>query len=188
MVDGALIVRPEGLDLVLGRIRDLEDRLGLARRPSASPEAPAKAAFSSSGAAPVQPQVGAAAFRDAISAAARHQGLDPRLLEAVVEAESGGNPAAVSSKGAMGLMQLMPGTARALGVSRPLDPVQNLEGGARYLAEQVRTFGSVEHALAAYNAGPQAVRRHGGVPPYPETTNYVTKIMERMRAREPDSR
>ena len=185
-------MRPEGLDHVLGRIRDLEDRLGLSRRSSAGLDALAKVALSSSGAAPLPAQapaqLGAAAFRDAISAAARHQGLDPRLLEAVVEAESGGNPAAVSSKGAMGLMQLMPGTARALGVSRPMDPVQNLEGGARYLAEQVRTFGSIELALAAYNAGPGAVRRHGGVPPYPETANYVTKIMEGMRAPEPDSR
>ncbi|MEB3236415.1 MAG: lytic transglycosylase domain-containing protein [Candidatus Sericytochromatia bacterium] len=181
-------MRPEGLDHVLGRIRDLEDRLGLGQRP----EARAGATLAPSGRAPapgtLPPMQGAGAFRDAIAAAARHQGVDPRLLEAVVEAESGGNPSAVSSKGAMGLMQLMPSTARALGVSRPLDPVQNLEGGARYLAEQLRNFGSVEQALAAYNAGPQAVRRHGGVPPYPETNNYVTKIMERMRATEPDSR
>lgn len=175
-------MRPQGLDQVLSRIRDLEDRLGLQesrRRPAASSFV---ASVPSESTVPAAPKPGLGAFRQAMAEAARRQGVDVKLLEAVVETESGGDPSAVSSKGAMGLMQLMPGTARALGVERPWEPVQNLEGGARYLREQLQAFGGIEQALAAYNAGPGAVRRHGGVPPYPETQRYVTKVMERYRA------
>ena len=107
--------------------------------------------------------------------AARRHGVPEDLFLRLVQQESGWNPNARSHKGAMGLAQLMPGTAEYLGVD-PNDPRQNLEGGARYLAEQYRTFGSWRLALAAYNAGPEAVRRHGGVPPYNETTNYVRVI------------
>jgi soluble lytic murein transglycosylase-like protein len=114
-------------------------------------------------------------------AATRH-GLDPLLFESLVAAESGFDPSVVSSAGAQGLAQLMPATARMLGVSNPFDPAQNLEGGARYLAQMMRQFnGDVRLALAAYNAGPGAVSRHGGVPPFQETRNYIDRIMNRVR-------
>lgn len=109
---------------------------------------------------------------------ARAQGLSPRLVQAVVQVESGYNPRALSNKGAMGLMQLMPDTARELGVTDAYDPDQNLRGGTRYLWQQIRRFqGNLELALAAYNAGPTAVARYGGVPPYQETRRYIAKVM-----------
>ena len=103
------------------------------------------------------------------------EGVSPDLLRAVIQTESAGRPDAVSSAGALGLMQLMPGTARQLGVD-PLDPKQNVQGGARYLREMAEQFGDLDLALAAYNAGPGAVRRHGGVPPYAETQAYIKKV------------
>ncbi|AHD09742.1 MULTISPECIES: lytic transglycosylase domain-containing protein [Phaeobacter] len=108
-------------------------------------------------------------------AAAQKHGVPEDLFLRLVQQESGWNPTAKSHKGALGLAQLMPATAKALGVDAS-DPKQNLEGGARYLARQYRKFGSWRLALAAYNAGPEAVRKHGGVPPYRETQNYVKKI------------
>ena len=111
------------------------------------------------------------------SAAARH-GVPGDLFLRLVQQESGFNPKAVSHKGATGLAQLMPDTARRLGVD-PDDPYENLDGGARYLAAQYRLFGSWRLALAAYNAGPDAVRKHGGVPPYDETRAYVRIILGR---------
>ena len=116
---------------------------------------------------------------DAIIAdAARKHNLDEGLLRAVITAESNYNPKATSPKGAMGLMQLMPGTARDLGVTNAYDPAQNVDGGARYLRQMLDQFGTVENALAAYNAGPGAVATYNGVPPYAETQNYVNKIMK----------
>jgi soluble lytic murein transglycosylase-like protein len=108
--------------------------------------------------------------------AARKHGIPEDLFLRLIQQESAWNPRARSHKGAMGLAQLMPGTARYLGVD-PSDPRQNLEGGARYLAEQFRTFGSWRLALAAYNAGPGAVEKHKGVPPFRETRNYVRVIL-----------
>ncbi len=108
--------------------------------------------------------------------AAQRHGVPEGLFLRLVQRESGWNHGAVSHKGAIGLAQLMPGTARLLGVD-PSDPGQNLEGGARYLAQQYRRFGDWRLALAAYNAGPGAVERHGGVPPYDETTAYVAAIL-----------
>lgn len=108
---------------------------------------------------------------------ARRQGLDPRLVRSVVQAESAWDPAAVSTKGAMGLMQLMPTTARALAVNRPFQPGENVRGGTVYLKRLLDRFGDVRLALAAYNAGPEAVKRYGGVPPYPETVRYVRRVL-----------
>jgi soluble lytic murein transglycosylase-like protein len=109
-----------------------------------------------------------------ITQAATANGVDPALLAGLVKQESGFNPNAGSGAGARGLTQLMPGTASGLGVSNILDPVQNLNGGAKYLKQQLDAFGGdVTKALAAFNAGPGAVQRFGGVPPYSETQNYV---------------
>lgn len=107
--------------------------------------------------------------------AARRYGVPEDLFLRLVQQESGWRPTARSHKGAIGLAQLMPGTAAKLRVN-PHDPYQNLDGGARYLAQQYRTFGSWRLALAAYNAGPGAVQKYGGVPPYKETRNYVRVI------------
>ena len=107
--------------------------------------------------------------------AANRHGVPEELFLRLVQQESGWNPTARSHKGAYGLAQLMPQTARLLGVN-PSDPYQNLDGGARYLARQYRNFGNWRLALAAYNAGPEAVRKHGGIPPYKETRDYVRII------------
>ena len=108
-------------------------------------------------------------------AAAMRHGVPTDLFLRLVQQESGWNAKALSHKGAIGLAQLMPDTAALLGVD-PHDPRQNLDGGARYLAQQYRAFRSWRLALAAYNAGPKAVEKYGGVPPYKETTNYVKVI------------
>jgi soluble lytic murein transglycosylase-like protein len=121
-------------------------------------------------------------LRDLAAATARRHRLDPDLVLAVVSVESGFRPQAVSPKGAQGLMQLMPKTASSLGVADALDPVQNLDGGARHLGQLLTLYGGdLTRALAAYNAGAGAVDRHGGVPPYRETRAYVKKVLERYR-------
>lgn len=120
--------------------------------------------------------------RRLIQEAAGHHGLDAALVESVVAVESNFNPRAISGKGAMGLMQLMPATADRLAVRNVFDPVENLEAGVRYLRELLDRFGnSLPLALAAYNAGPQRVILYGGIPPYPETRSYVRRVMERAR-------
>jgi soluble lytic murein transglycosylase-like protein len=123
-------------------------------------------------------------LREIAAAAARRHGLDPALVMAVVSVESGFRPSAVSPKGAQGLMQLMPRTAESLGVVDAFDPAQNLDGGARHLGQLLMLYGGdLSRALAAYNAGAEAVDRHGGVPPYRETRAYVKKVLERYRGR-----
>ena len=148
-----------------------------ATAPSSSFAGALAAAQSSPSAAPVSGAGGSSAFDSEINAAAASNGIDPALLKGLVSQESGFNPSARSGAGAVGLTQLMPGTASALGVTDPLDPAQSLQGGAKYLREQLDRFGGDETlALAAYNAGPGAVQKYGGVPPYAETQSYVKKV------------
>jgi peptidoglycan DL-endopeptidase CwlO len=117
-----------------------------------------------------------AAYRGLFEQAGRRYGVSPDLLAAVAQTESGFNPRAVSAAGARGLMQLMPGTARGLGVD-PTNPAEAIDGAARLLSQNQRSFGSTSLALAAYNAGAGAVTRYHGVPPYAETRSYVTKVL-----------
>jgi soluble lytic murein transglycosylase-like protein len=118
-----------------------------------------------------------------VVAAARTYELEPALIHAVISAESGYNPVARSPKGATGLMQLMPATAQRYGVQNPLDPKQNIKGGAAYLRDLLKLFGNnLQLAIAAYNAGEGAVMQHGfRIPPYPETMQYVPKVMSYYR-------
>ncbi|MCW7492749.1 lytic transglycosylase domain-containing protein [Leptospira sp. 2 VSF19] len=111
-----------------------------------------------------------------IESIAKSQGMDPNLVKAMVKAESGFKPKAVSPKGAMGLMQLMPETAESLGVNDPFDPEDNIGGGVKFLKGLMKEFKDPEKAIAAYNAGPGAVKRYKGIPPYEETQKYVNKV------------
>lgn len=127
------------------------------------------------------------AVRQHIEVAATRFGVDSNLVDAVAWQESRYNPRARSSAGAMGVMQLMPGTAQQLGVRNPHDVQQNVAGGTAYLRQQLERFGNnVPLALAAYNAGPGAVLKYGGIPPYRETQNYVRQIMRRLSATSAD--
>jgi hypothetical protein len=119
-----------------------------------------------------------ASIEKLINKYAKRHGVDETLIRAVLRQESGGNPRAVSPKGAMGLMQLMPDTAVLLGVKDPFDPEENLAGGVKYLKHCLDSFHQDQAlALAAYNAGPEAVKKYGGVPPYRETQQYVASIL-----------
>jgi len=176
---------------VMDRVQEIQ---GLVRPPAAPPStapgagssfaAQLSSAQATTGAgaalatAPVAAAGGGTNQYDAqIRAAAQRHGVDPALLKGLIRQESNFDPNAGSSAGAQGLTQLMPGTAAALGVGNPKDPAQAIEGGAKYLGQQLKAFGGdVTKALAAYNAGPGAVQRHGGVPPYAETQDYVRKV------------
>jgi soluble lytic murein transglycosylase-like protein len=141
------------------------------------------AVYSSDGVRPIAPPSPAAwaphAISEAIQESSARHAVPAPVVEAVAWQESRFNPAAVSPKGALGVMQLMPQTARAMGVD-PTDVRANVDGGVAYLAQQIRRFGDLRLALAAYNAGPDAVARYGDVPPYAETRAYVRAVLSRL--------
>ena len=156
---------------------------------SASPSKPAQGAGNTTRTG-AEPKTAAAretaappdsAYYETIRQAAGKYGVDPKLVSAVAEVESGFQQGAVSATGAVGVMQLMPETAESLGVN-PYDAAQNIEGGAQYLKQMLDTFdGDLRKAVAAYNAGPEAVREYGGVPPYSETQQYVSSVLDLYR-------
>jgi len=171
----------------IARVDELQSRIAqLAGAPKAPPQGPsfqaalAQAAgpTATTAAAPVAAAPGGPTpFAAEIEAAAQRHGLDPALLKGLIRQESNFNPTAGSPAGARGLTQLMPATAASLGVTDVTDPAQSIEGGAKYLKQQLDRFGGdVTKALAAYNAGPGAVAKYGGVPPYAETQAYVQKV------------
>jgi soluble lytic murein transglycosylase-like protein len=129
---------------------------------------------------PQAPLDGSAVYSHLIDGAAAANRLEPALVKAVILAESGGDPRAVSKRGASGLMQLMPATARRYGVRNVFDPEQNIRGGSRYLRDLAERYqNDLELMLAAYNAGPEAVDRHGGrIPPFRETLEYVPRVLQ----------
>jgi len=156
-------------------VRDRRGRLVVVNTPASRPRSKAPAPVYA--AAEISPRV--SLFDLSIHRAASANGLSPRLIQAVIQVESGYDPRAVSNRGARGLMQLMPDTARDMGVADVFDPDQNIGGGARYLRLMLDTFDQdLTLALAAYNAGPDTVRRAGAVPAIPETRNYVRRINE----------
>lgn len=184
----------EGLENVIHRIDELNQRFGLATSPynrhMEKPEAVQKmqgaqetvqgSSFASelSGAMKAAGVTMPGDTNSMIAAAARKYNVDPRLAAAIAQTESGGNQEAVSPAGAVGVMQLMPETAAGLGVN-PYDKQQNIDGGVKYIRQMMDTFGGdVQKAIAAYNAGPQAVKDYNGVPPYRETQNYVNKVLD----------
>jgi hypothetical protein len=130
--------------------------------------------------APIHGHERLAAIAAHVRTAAARQGVPESLVAAVISVESEFNPRAISPRGALGLMQLMPSTAVLLGVRNAFDPHENIDAGAKHLRDLLDRFSDTHLALAAYNAGPQAVIRHGGVPPYPETRQFVARVMSRM--------
>lgn len=163
------------LVLDLDRVeRIVDDEVDRSEPPQAPPETPGKSVRGS----PDGPLKAPPAYAGLIREAASEFRLDPGLVAAVIRAESGFSPKAVSRKGARGLMQLMPATARRLGVRHPFDPAENVRGGAAYLSELAERYGEGAHELilAAYNAGEGAVAAWGGVPPFRETRDYVRRV------------
>ncbi|MFW6437881.1 MAG: lytic transglycosylase domain-containing protein [Armatimonadota bacterium] len=176
------------LPAITQRIADIEARLDGMISPAGrtAPESFAGALDAATRSGPVSPRQSAkqrGEFDAIINEAASRHNLSADLIHAIVRAESGYDPNCRSSAGAIGLMQLMPGTAEGLGITDPWDPAQNIDGGARYLREQMDRFGDLTLALAAYNAGPGAVQRHGGIPPYEETQTYVRRVQDYLQER-----
>ncbi len=176
---------PEGEQAAAARVRQIQAMLEQAREGAlgapAQSSAPSFAATLQSASTATTASYGGgqgSQYEALISQAAARYGIEPALLHGLIEQESGFDPSSQSGAGAMGLTQLMPGTAGSLGVKNPFDPAESIEGGARYLAQLMSQFGgNTTDALAAYNAGPAAVSQHGGVPPYPETEAYVAKVL-----------
>jgi soluble lytic murein transglycosylase-like protein len=175
---------------VAERVSQLEGMIAAAGGASPSPSATATTSFdqqlsqatgaqaASASTSSVSVGSGSVPYDQQIEAAASKYGIDPALLKGLIKQESGFNPDAGSPAGAQGLTQLMPGTAASLGVTNVYDPAQSIDGGAHYLRMQLDRFGGdYSNALAAYNAGPGAVQRYGGVPPYGETQNYVKNVL-----------
>lgn len=174
--DGKMIEAPRtGLNV---RIIDVPSTPDVIRR--ILPESSGAAALTS--ATSSARTTGNAPFAQLFQAAEAKYGIPAALLSAVAKQESGYDTKAISSAGAQGMMQLMPGTAKGLGVTNPFDPAQAVDGAARMLRDLTRRFGSTELALAAYNAGPGAVLKYDGIPPYPETQRYVRSVMSLMKA------
>ena len=170
--DGKMIVAPRRGDVV--KFQDVyREPTAIRRITGAGAAAPVAAPASASAGGP-------SAFAGLFRAAEQRNNLPPGLLNAVAKNESNYNPRAVSHAGARGLMQIMPATARELGVD-PMVPQQAIDGAARLLASHLRRFGSVDLAVAAYNAGAGAVSRHGGIPPYSETRTYVQRVLNTLR-------
>ena len=170
--DGALRLELPGggrLDIPVNRLESVVDAAPETSPPPTSP--PCSPRFAA------QPLPDSVPFRELIDGVSRAVDLHPWLVAAVIEAESRFNPGAVSRVGARGLMQLMPSVSERFGVSDPHDPVANVTAGSRYLAELIGRFGDLALALAAYNAGPRAVERSSGVPPYRETREYVRRVL-----------
>jgi hypothetical protein len=131
---------------------------------------------------PAMPELHPAGINEAVERIAASQSLSPQLVHSVIKVESNYNPLAVSSKGAQGLMQLMPATARRFGVANAFDPIDNIQGGARYLKYLLDLYnGDRQLALAAYNAGEGAVEKYGTIPPYPETLNYLIQVNQQIQ-------
>ena len=171
MVQNSGLLGPQA---VMQRMQELQQRIQ-----SFQPAAPASFSSALAGCLPADPsQFDVQNLKGLAATAAKNNGVDPAVFQSLIHAESGWNPNAQSNKGAMGLSQLMPSTAEGLGVSNPLDPAQSLEGGAKYLRQMLDKFGNdYTKAVAAYNAGPGAVEKANGIPPYQETISYVRKVL-----------
>ncbi|MCE5216864.1 lytic transglycosylase domain-containing protein [bacterium] len=171
-----------GLPGVLARIEEIEGLLG--SEPKAAPTTAGQApgpdfaeALSNAAQTTTGSSAKASAYDGLIRQAAQKYGIEEKVIRAVIRAESDYNPRCVSRAGAQGLMQLMPENCRDYGVTDPFDPGQNIDAGVHQLKDMLSRFGQLDLALAAYNAGPGAVKRYGGVPPYRETQAYVRKIL-----------